>query len=133
MINPSDALAMYSNPDSDGWTLPVYGNTSSFSTCSTVRNEGASLLNLLSCKNKDEQSVNAGSFNQMFANPYYNSSCKDYLNEFIVIIRPPDGYSMKGPSSCSASLACATIEGVSVACSTSGDLKDRGVLLNREI
>jgi hypothetical protein len=133
MINPSDALAMYSNPDSDGWTLPVFGNTSSFSMCSTVRDEGNSLSNLLLCKNNDELLIRAGSFNQMLNNPYYNTSCKDYLNEFIVIIRPPDGYSLKGPSSCSSSLACSTIEGGTFACSTSGDFKDRGVLLNREI
>ena len=128
MTNPSDALAMYSNPDSDGWTLPVYGKA-----CSRTSNEGSSLSNLVLCKNNDELSIRAGSFNQMFTNPYYNSSCNEYLNRFITTIKSFDGYSMKGPNSCPSSLACRTSDGGSVGCHAAGALLDSGVLLNRQI
>jgi hypothetical protein len=132
-IEPTEALSTYSSPDSEGWTLPLYGNTSTDSNCFTVSDEGSALSNLLACKNNDELDIRSGTFNQRLTNLYYREACESYVSEFMPTFFDQVGYTAKTPSSCSGAYLCSISVSGSVGCGAGFDFHDRSVILNRTI
>lgn len=131
VIEPADALSTYSSTNSEGWTLPLYGNTSTDPNCSTVSNQGSALSNLLNCKNNDDLEIRSGSFNQRFTNAYYKEACESYLSEYMPTLIQQSGFTAKTPASCSGAYLCSVSVSGSVGCGSGYDFHDRSVILNR--
>lgn len=130
-LNPSNALSIYSDPDSDGWNLPVFGNTELFSQCSTTENEGSALSNIIYCMNNDDPTKNSGVFNQYFNNPYYKTACESYLSEFLPTLVGKSGFVAKTPVSCPSTMLCVIGFNGSVGCGSGNDFINQNIILNR--